>query len=304
MHMPTLRQLQFFDALARTGSFSRAAETCHVTQPTLSAAIKELEALLQVQLVEREARGASLTHAGEEVATRARTVLAETQDLVAAAHEAGKPLSSAFRLGAIPTIAPYVLPKILPRLREAYPDLKLYLREDMTERLLEGVRARELDAALIALPWDASGIETEPLAEDEFLFIAPKSHPLAAKNGLDPEDLADADVLLLEDGHCLRDHALSVCALPTKSKSTEVSATSLQTLVHMVAGGLGVSLVPRLAADAGVTAGTDVSLRPFTHPLIGRTIGLAWRAGSPRKGEARLIGEVVRESLKGGLIPV
>lgn len=298
MHLPTLRQLQFLDALARTGSFSRAAEACRVTQPTLSAAIKELEGLLEVQLVEREARGASLTHAGEEVARRARTVLTETQDLVAAAHEAGKPLSSAFRLGAIPTIAPYVLPKILPPLREHYPDLKLYLREDMTERLLEGVRARELDAALIALPWESPGIETESLADDEFLFIAPKTHPLAAKNGLEPEDLSNADVLLLEDGHCLREHALSVCALPARASSAEVSATSLQTLVHMVAGGLGVSLVPRLAADAGVTAGTDVIVRPFTEPLIGRTIGLAWRTGSPRKGEARLIGEIVREALK------
>ncbi len=297
MHLPTLRQLQFLDALAREGSFSRAAESCHVTQPTLSSAIKELETLLGVQLIERKSRGADLSAAGEEVARRARLVLSETQDLVAAAHEASQPLSGSFRLGAIPTVAPYVLPRILPILREGYPDLKLFLREDTTERLLDGVRARDLDAALIALPWESPGIESAALCEDEFLFIAPKSHPLAQKNGLAPGDLSGANVLLLDDGHCLRDHALSVCALPSRARSEEVSATSLQTLVHMVAGDLGVSLVPRLAADAGVTAGTDLAMRPFTEPLIGRAIGVAWRSGSPRKAEALMIGDIVKEAL-------
>ncbi|MEM9740028.1 MAG: hydrogen peroxide-inducible genes activator [Pseudomonadota bacterium] len=297
MHLPTLRQLQFLDAVAREGSFSRAADACSVTQPTLSSAIKELEALLGVQLIERKARGAALTAAGDEVARRARTVLSETQDLVAAAREAGRPLSSGFRLGAIPTVAPYVLPRILPRLRQDYPELKLFLREETTDRLLDGVRARELDAALIALPWDAPGIETMALVDDEFLFIAPQSHPLSKKNGLEPGDLTDSNVLLLEDGHCLRDHALSVCALPGRSRTEEVSATSLQTLVHMVAGGLGVSLVPKIAADAGVTAGTDLALRPFKQPLIGRAIGVAWRAGSPRKAEARMIGQIVKATL-------
>lgn len=299
MHLPTLRQLQFLDAIAQKGSFSRAAEACHVTQPTLSAAIKELETLLDVQLVERRARGASLTAAGSEIARRARMVLTEAQDLVAAAREAGKPLTGTFRLGAIPTIAPYVLPHIMPALRTAYPDLKLFLREEKTDRLVDDVRARRLDAALIALPWEASGIETEAIADDEFLFIAPAGHPLTSKNGLSPDDLAEADVLLLEDGHCLRDHALSVCALNTGPADADFSATSLQTLVHMVAGGLGVSLVPRVAADAGLLAGTDVEMRPFTAPLIGRKIGVAWRAGSPRKDEARLISGIIRESLIG-----
>lgn len=297
MHLPTLRQLQFLDAIANCGSFSRAAEVCNVTQPTLSAAIKELEALLDIQLVEREPRGASLTRAGEEVARRARTVLTEAQDLVAAAREAGRPLSGTFHLGAIPTIAPYVLPKILPLLRETYTELRLVLREDTTDRLIDALRARTLDAALIALPWDASGIECERLAEDEFLLIAPAQHPLAARNGLSPSDIGEADMLLLEDGHCLRDHAVAACALPTMRSGAEVSATSLHTLVHMVAGGLGVSLVPRIAADAGLTAGTDVATRAFTQPLMGRAIGIAWRTGSPRQAEARLIGDVVRKAL-------
>lgn len=294
MHLPTLRQLQFLTAVADHGSFSRAAEACNVTQPTLSAGVKELENLLQVQLIEREARGASLTRAGIEAVRRARNVLSESQDLVSAAREAGQPLVGAFRLGAIPTVAPFILPKILPQLRNTYPDLRLYLREDRTERLIEDLRNRALDAAIIALPWPAHGIESFPLIEDEFLFVGPRDHPLAARNGLSPDDLSAADVLLLEDGHCLRDHALSVCSLPGGADKTEISATSLQTLVQMVAGGLGVSLLPKLAADAGVTAGADVVVRAFTQPVVGRAIGIAVRAGSPRTAEAHLIGDLIR----------
>ena len=298
MHLPTLRQLEFLCAIADEGSFSRAAQTCHVTQPTLSSAIKELEGLLGLQLIEREARGASLTRAGEEAVARARMILSEAADLVSAAQQAGMPLSGAFRLGAIPTIAPFLLPQTLAVLRAAHPDLKLYLREDQTERLLDALRARRLDAALIALPWDAHGIETQALGEDEFLLVAPKGHALLSKRSLGPNDLANQDLLLLEDGHCLRDHALSVCRLPSKRKGADVTATSLPTLVHMVAGGLGVSLLPKLAADAGVMSGADVALRAFDTPMIGRQIGIAWRTGSPRAAEALMIGDVVRAALK------
>ncbi|MEM1105702.1 MAG: hydrogen peroxide-inducible genes activator [Pseudomonadota bacterium] len=297
MPVPTLRQLSFLDAVAREASFSKAANASGVTQPTLSLAIKELEGLLGAQLIERHARGAVMTPVGLEVARRARAILADAQDLVAAAQEASRPLSGTFRLGAIPTIAPYVLPKILPGLRAAHPSMKLHLREETTDLLLEEVSARELDAAMIALPWSAPGIETAALARDEFLMIAPHGHPLAAKSPLTPKDLADSSVLLLERGHCLRDHAVSVCALPAQGLAEEVFATSLNTLVQMVDGGLGVSLVPRLAADAGITAGTDVVLRPFDSPLMGRTIGIAWRKGSPRKAEALLIGEAVKAAL-------
>ena len=178
MHLPTLRQLEFLCAVADNGSFSKAAEACHVTQPTLSAAIKEIEGLLSVQLIEREARGASLTQAGEAAVERARGILSDTADLVSAAQQAGAPLTGAFRLGAIPTIAPFLLPKTLKALRAAHPSLKLYLREDQTDRLLEALRARKLDAALIALPWEASGVETMDLGEDEFLLVAPTGHTL------------------------------------------------------------------------------------------------------------------------------
>ncbi|MEL6257479.1 MAG: hydrogen peroxide-inducible genes activator [Pseudomonadota bacterium] len=297
MILPTLRQMQFLAALAEEGSFSRAADACNVTQPTLSAAIKEVEALMGVQLVEREARGARLTRAGDAAVARARRILAEAEDMVAAARQAGAPLSGPFRLGAIPTIAPFVLPNALRRLRSIYPELKLYLREDVTTRLLDALRARSLDAAIIGLPWDAPGIETTPLVDDEFLFIAQSDHELLKKSTLETSDLEAEDVLLLEDGHCLRDHALSVCRLPRTRESADVSATSLSTLVHMVAGGIGVSLLPKLAADDSATISADVGLRPFSPPVIGRSIGLAWRAGTPREDEARMIGDVVRAAL-------
>lgn len=293
MHLPTLRQLEFLCAVADSGSFSRAADACHVTQPTLSSAIKEVEALLGIQLVEREARGASLTAAGIEIVARARAILSSTADLVSAAQQAGAPLTGPFRLGAIPTVGPFILPKMLKSLRGAYPKLKLYLREDQTDRLLDALRSRKLDAALIALPWEAPGIDTETLADDELLLVAPKGHRLLQKPNLKTGDIADDEILLLEDGHCLRDHALSVCHITQQRGDADITATSLQTLVYMVAGDLGISLIPKLAADAGVTAGAEVETRAFSTPLIGRRIGLAWRAGSPRENEVRLVAKLL-----------
>lgn len=297
MAIPTLRQLQFLVALGETGSFSRAAEACHVTQPTLSAGIKELEALLGVKLAERESRGARLTHAGLLATQRASALINDAHALVQAVQSAGALLTGPFHLGAIPTIAPFVLPKLVRALSDDYPDLKLYLHEDKTNRLIDQLRTRKLDAALIALPWDAPGIESVPLLDDEFLFAAPATHPLASKNGIAPEDLAEEDILLLEDGHCLRDHALSICQLKTGDNAGQVAATSLGTLVNMVAGGLGVSLLPRLATDNGLAVGNDIAVRPFTQPIIGRQIGIAWREGSPREADARKVGDVLRAAL-------
>jgi LysR family hydrogen peroxide-inducible transcriptional activator len=298
MNLPTLRQLQFLVALGETGSFSRAAEACHVTQPTLSAGIKELEDMFGVSLAERESRGATLTHAGEIAAARASALLADAHALVQSVTSAGALFSGPFHLGAIPTIAPFVLPQTVSVLTRCYPDLKLYLTEDRTSRLVDRLRARTLDAAFIALPWDAPGIETLTLFDDEFLLAAPAGHPLTRKNGLSPEDLKDEDLLLLDDGHCLREHALSVCRLKPGPGREQVSATSLGTLVNMVAGGLGVSLIPRLATDHGLALGPDVALRAFVTPVIGRHIGIAWKAGSPRAAEARELGELVREQLR------
>ncbi|MEZ5946790.1 MAG: LysR substrate-binding domain-containing protein [Hyphomonas sp.] len=297
MILPTLRQLQFLVALGETGSFSRAAEACHVTQPTLSAGIRELEDLLGIKLAEREARGARLTHAGELAMQRASALLNDAHALVQSVQSAGALLTGPFHLGAIPTIAPFVLPQTVRALHATYPDLKLYLHEDKTGRLIDQLRTRTLDAALIALPWDAPGIETLALYDDEFLFAAPPAHPLARKNGLAPEDLKDEDLLLLEDGHCLRDHALSICRMRTGEGKDQVAATSLGTLVNMVAGGLGVSLLPKLAVDHGLFVGSDVAVREFVRPVIGRQIGIAWRTGSPREADSRKIAEVVKAQL-------
>lgn len=293
--LPTLRQLQFLTALRAEGSFVGAADAVGVTQPTLSAGIKELETALGVTLVERGRSGAVLTQMGEEAAERAARALNEVDDLVRAVRSGGKPLVGAFRLGAIPTIAPFVLPRALPLLKKKFPDLKLQLREDLTSRLLDAVRARQIDAALIALPYNAPGISTAVVADDEFYFLSPEGHPLARRNDLAPEHLKSEDVLLLDDGHCLRDHALSVCNLSPGRRSAEVGATSLHTLVQMVAGGMGVTLLPKVAAEGGVALGAPVAVRAFSKPIIGRSIGIAWREGSQREAEARLLAQALRE---------
>jgi len=296
--VPTLRQLQFLTALQAEGSFVAAAEAVGVTQPTLSAGIKDLEAALGAVLVERGRTGAVLTPAGADAAARAARVLSEVEELVRSVGDAGEPFSGAFRLGAIPTIAPFLLPKLLPILKQKYPRLNLQMREDLTARLIDGLRARTLDAAIIALPYTAAGVATTPVAEDEFLFLCPERHPLAGRNDLAPEHLQGEDVLLLDDGHCLREHALSVCSARPGRNAAAVSATSLHTLVQMVAGGMGVTLLPKLAADGGAALGAPVALRAFATPVIGRTIGVAWREGGAREPEARLLADILRERLQ------
>ncbi|MEZ5958369.1 MAG: hydrogen peroxide-inducible genes activator [Hyphomonadaceae bacterium] len=293
--MPTFRQLQFLTALRAEGSFVAAAEAVGVTQPTLSAGIKDLETSLGQVLVERGRMGAVLTPAGQEAAERAARALGEVEDLVRAVQAAGQPFSGTFRLGAIPTIAPFLLPRVLPLLKKKFPKLRLQLREDLTGRLVEALRARTIDAALIALPYEANGIATAPIADDEFLFLCPEDHPLAKRNDLTPELLKNEDVLLLEDGHCLRDHALAACRLPSSKRSTDVGATSLHTLVQMVGGGLGVTLLPKIAAEAGAANGAHVAMRQFAEPLVGRSIGVAWREGGQREKEARMLANVLAE---------
>lgn len=293
--MPTLRQLQFLIAVRAEGSFVAAAETVGVTQPTLSAGIKDLETALGVTLVERGRGGAVLTPAGADAAERAARAIGEVEELVRSVQAAGEPFCGSFRLGAIPTIAPFLLPRALPLLKQKFPRLRLQMREDLTHRLVEALRARTLDAALIALPYEAHGIATMAIAEDEFLFLAPEDHPLAKRNDLMPEQIEQEELLLLEDGHCLRHHALSACKLAPSRRSSEVSATSLHTLVHMVAGGLGVTLLPRIAAEAGAAAGAHVAIRPFVRPVIGRAIGVAWREHGLREKESRMLADVLRE---------
>ncbi|MHA6287979.1 LysR substrate-binding domain-containing protein [Maricaulis sp. CAU 1757] len=293
--LPTLRQLQFLIALAEHGSFSRAAEAVFVTQPTLSAAIKELETILGTNLVERGARGAVLSPAGEAVLERATRVMAEAEDLVTAAQAAGEPLNGPFRLGVIPTIAPFLLPRVLPALRSRFPELKLFLREDLTEHLYEALRERRIDAALVALPYEAQQIETRSIWSDEFLFACPPDHALADTQSLSARDLEDEPLLLLEDGHCLRDHALAACS--TGTARGDFAATSLHTLVHMVKSGLGATLLPKMAVDAGLVDHMDLAVKRFDPPVAGREIGVAWRRGSARAEEAVMLGEAMQAIL-------
>lgn len=291
--MPTLRQLQFLIALRAEGSFVGAAEAVGVTQPTLSAGIKDLETSLGATLVERGRTGAVLTPAGVEAAERATRAVGEVEEMVRAVQTAGEPFSGTFRLGAIPTIAPFLLPRALPLLKKKFPKLRLQMREDLTSRLVDGLRSRMLDAAVIALPYEAHGIATASIADDEFYLLCPETHPLAKRNDLAPENLKTEDVLLLEDGHCLREHALSACKLSPSRRNSEAGATSLHTLVQMVAGGMGVTLLPKIATDA--VAGAHVAVRPFEVPIVGRSIGVAWRENGQREKEARMLAEVLRE---------
>ncbi|MBC7906230.1 MAG: hydrogen peroxide-inducible genes activator [Rhodospirillaceae bacterium] len=288
--LPTLRQLRYLVALAEHRHFGRAAETCLATQSTLSAGLQELENLLGVTLVERTKRKVMLTPLGEEVVARARVVLRGAEDITDLAAASAEPLSGPLRLGVIPTIGPYLLPRVLPSLRQAYPNLRLYLREDLTARLLERLSSGDLDAVLIALPYDSAEMESMVVGEDPFMLACPPGHALAAKSEIDSADLVDCELLLLEEGHCLREHALAACRLPGPAKGDGIMGTSLATLVQMVANGLGVTLLPQMAVQCGVLAGTDLVTRPLAE-AGNRLIGLAWRPSSPRKAEFRALGE-------------
>lgn len=289
--LPTLRQLQHLVALADRGHFGRAAEACSVTQSTLSASIKELENLLQACLVDRTKRKVVLTPLGLEIVERARRVLAEADELATAAQAEREPLTGVLRMGVIPTIGPFLLPSALPRLRRAHPKLRLYLVEDLTARLIEQLHAGKLDVALLALPYDCGNVEQRILSEDAFWVALRPGHPLSTARSVAPERLRPEDVLLLKEGHCLREHALAACNLTDRRRTESVEATSLLTLVLMVDNGLGITLLPRLAIDAGILRGTKLVVRPLAGKGSSRHIGLIWRRGTGRRGEFELLAE-------------
>ncbi len=294
--LPTLRQLQYLKLLAEHRSFSRAAEAAHVTQPTLSAGVQELERILGAPVVDRGRSGVILTAAGEEAVARAAVILTEAEDLVQAARGAGQPLTGRFRLGVIPTIAPFLLPKALPILRTRFPNLRLFLREDLTGRLIAALKTGALDAALIALPYDMTGLESAAVEEDELLVAFPANHRLTAQTRVSALSLTGEDMILLEDGHCLREHALAACGLvaPRAREEDSFAATSLPTLVQMVGSGLGVSFLPAMAVEAGLADAAQVTVRPLDADHPSRQIVVAWRAGSSRAAEGRLLAEVLR----------
>ena len=301
--MVSLKQLRYFDAVARTGHFGDAARQCGVTQPALSMQIQELERGLGVQLLERDRRGVTLTAGGREVAERASRVLADVRDLADCARRQAGMLSGSLHLGVIPTIAPYLLPPLLPRIREAYPELDLHLRETQTQTLVRELVEGQLDLLLLALPVEHPGIETAPLFEDRFVLAAPRSRRLPADVRASPDRLRHERLLLLEEGHCLRAQALEVCDLRQSDRIDTFGASSLSTLVQMVAHGLGMTLLPELSLDLE-GRNRKIRLVRFAEPEPLRVIGLAWRASSPRKSEFAALGDLVRAARSRRRAPV
>ena len=289
MNVPSVRHLRHLTALYDQGHFGRAAEASHVTQSTLSASIKELESILQVTLVDRSKRRVVLTPVGVEAVERARKIIKEVEDLVSFTSASREPLSGTLRMGTIPTIGPFLLPRILPGLREAYGRLKLYLVEDLTDRLVASLHRGELDVVLLALPRECGAVETVILFEDPFVVGLPRGHPLSKEAGVKPQHLLAEDLLLLKEGNCLRDHALAALRRLADRRLAEFEATSLPTLVQMVDNGIGTTLLPTLAIDAGLLLGTQLVTRPLLSDELARKISLIWRRGTGRREEFRLL---------------
>lgn len=295
MNLPSTRQLQYFVALVDAGHFGRAASACFVSQSAFSHAIQQLESSLDTQLVDRTNRRVTITAMGQEVATLARLVLRDLDDLVEVATGGGEPLGGELRLGVIPTIAPFLLPRVLPKLRRQYPELRLFLTEDQTGRLYDRLMDGELDLLLLALPWEMRGVEQKILFEDAF--------HLACREGtqrVDPQNYRfsrlDADsILLLEDGHCLREHALAACKIQNLQKVQRFAASSLLTLVEMVDADLGITFLPEMSRESSLLKNTKVRLYELRDNSY-RSIGLGWRRGSNRTAEFDLFGKFLAEN--------
>ena len=292
--LPTMKQLQYLVALADTQHFGRAAQRCHITQSTLSAGVRDLEAALGTAVAERSNRHVLITQVGAQIAERARALLRDAEEIMQVARTGRSPMTGELRLGVIPTIGPFLLPRVLPALRERFPQMTMYLREEQTASLLARLQNGELDVALIALPYDTGDLALDVIGEDEFLFACHRTHPLAGADAVSLDALEGEQLMLLEEGHCLRGHALDVCGLGDTKARAQFEASSLHTLVQMVAAGIGVTLVPRLAVGADITQGTEISLSRFAAPAS-RQIALAWRRTSFRAEEFRLLVSTLRE---------
>ncbi len=296
IYLPTIKQLQYLVALHRSRHFGKAADACYVTQSTLSAGLRELETLLGVTLVERNRRVVRFTPLGEAVVQRAWRLLTEADGIAELAKAAGKPLASELRLGVIPTIAPFLLPSLLPELRHRWPELKLFLREEQSGQACEALARGQLDCLLLALPYACGEIEYELLFDDPIrLAYHPNDMP-DAPPAMPPELIDETRLLLLEDGHCLKDHALASCSRSTFRPDQSVLGTSLHTLVQMVDNRIGMTLLPQMAIDAGILANTEIETRPLASPEALRQIALAWRPSSPRADEYRLFAQALREA--------
>jgi LysR family hydrogen peroxide-inducible transcriptional activator len=296
-NLPTLRQLRFLVAVVERRHFSAAANQFLVSQSTLSAAIVELEDLLGVKLLERTKRVVIPTAIGSELAERAKRLLQSAEDLVDTAESARDPMSGVLQLGVIPTIGPFLVPRIMPVLHKEFPDLKIYLREEQSAPLLARLENGQIDAAIIALPYPCEGLDTMEIAKDRFFLICPTNHRLSGLSAAKLRDMAADDLLLLEDGHCMREHALSACSLEGARRNSGFQGTSLHTLVQMTANGLGVTLAPELAIQAGILRGLDLSVVPLAQGAPAREIALAWRRTSSRKTLLSRLGSVLREAM-------
>ena len=292
--LPTMKQLQYLVALVDTRHFGRAALRCNITQSTLSAGIRDLETVLGTAVAERSNRRVLITPVGAQIAERAKAVLREAEEVMEVARAGRSPMTGEMRLGVIPTIGPFVLPRVFPALRERFPELTIYLREEQTAPLLARLEDGELDVALIALPYETGDLRIVVIMEDEFLFACNRNHSLAGTGEVSLEALAGEQLMLLEEGHCLRGHTLDVCRTTDRRARAQFEASSLLTMVQMVAAGVGVALIPRLAVDAHITRGTDISLSRLGVPAA-RQIGLAWRKMSLRTKEFRLWADTLRE---------
>ncbi|MDX1480067.1 MAG: LysR substrate-binding domain-containing protein [Woeseiaceae bacterium] len=294
MRYPTTKQLRYFVALSEHKHFGKAAEASFVSQSAFSAAIAELESILDAQLVDRTNRQVTITSIGQQVAVQARLCLMDIESLVELAGEQRKPLTGDLRLGVIPTIAPFMLPRVLPNLREAYPKLDLYLIEDQTDRIHERLLDGEVDVLLLALPYDLRSVETLNLFRDHFLLACREGTDRVDPHAFRMSRLEMDSVLLLEDGHCLREHALAACKLKDERKIRPFSATSLLTLIEMVDADMGVTFLPEMATDSALLRHTRVAMYRMSERSY-RTIGLAWRRGSNRRAEFEELGEFIRK---------
>jgi LysR family hydrogen peroxide-inducible transcriptional activator len=292
----SLRQLQYVVAVAETLGFHKAADRCHVSQPTLSAQVKQLEDVLGVQIFERDRRRVLLTEAGAVVVAHARRVLLEIGDIIAGARQLREPRSGTFRIGVIPTIAPYLLPDVVPAARARYPKLQLVFREEKTDAVVADLREGRIDAGLLALEADIGEWASGLVTSDPFVVALPKGHPLARKKHIAASDLDDEPVLLLDEGHCFRAQVLSVCNR-AGGKETELRATSLSTLAQMVSSGSGITLLPQIAVAVENRRG-QLDVRPFTSPAPRRTIALIWRPQSPFADTFHELAEVFRAALR------
>ncbi|MGB5077527.1 MAG: LysR substrate-binding domain-containing protein [Sphingorhabdus sp.] len=293
-YLPTLKQLQYLVALEEHGHFGKAADACFVTQSTLSAGIRELESLLGLMLVERTRRVVRFTPLGNKIVAKAHRILREAEELAEMARSAGKPLADDLRMSVIPTIAPFLLPKLLPALRKQYPDLKLYLREEASSAACEALHHGMVDCVLLALPFAAGDVEKARLFDDGLYVAFPKDDPRDPPEMITPDLIDESKLLLLVDGHCLKDHALAACNRPELRASATMLGTSLHTLVQMVDNGLGLTLIPEMAVNAGLLNGTSVQARPLLAEHATREIALIWRTNSPRREEFEMLATALR----------